>query len=116
MWEGWRKNLYRLVGGTPWKAFREFENAFPWIPLALFLIGIKLPLAVFLGVLLLIFRQMNYGTELSRNQFPFSFIMYYVPAAFLYAAVLWASYRSHARGKVEWKGREYPVEAAGTTK
>jgi glycosyltransferase involved in cell wall biosynthesis len=116
MWQGWRKNLYRLVGGTPWKAFREFENAFPWIPLALLLIGVKLPLAVFLGVLLLIFRQMNYGSELTRNQFPFSFILYYVPAVFLYGGVLLASYRSHARGKVEWKGREYPVEAAGTTK
>jgi glycosyltransferase involved in cell wall biosynthesis len=116
MWQGWKKNLYRLVGGTPWRAFRELENALPWIPLSLLLIGIKLPLAVFLAVLLLIFRQMNYGSELTRNQYPFSFILYYVPAVFLYAGVLWASYRGHASGKVEWKGREYPVEAASTLK
>ena len=116
MWQGWRKNLYRLVGGTPWRAFRELENAFPWIPLALLLAGVKLPLAMFLAVLLLIFRQMNYGSELTRNQFPFSFILYYVPGTFLYVAVLLASYRSHARGRVEWKGRECPVEAAGTSK
>jgi hypothetical protein len=47
--------------------------------------------------------------ELARNQFPFKFIIYYIPAVFLYAGVLIASYRSYSRGKVAWKGREYPV-------
>jgi glycosyltransferase involved in cell wall biosynthesis len=107
MWKGWTKNLYRLMGGTPWKAFREGESAFPWIPLAVILLGIKFPVATFAGVLLLVLRQMNYGTELVRNQYPFAFIIYYIPAAFLYAGVLAASYRSYARGKVQWKGREY---------
>jgi len=23
MWQGWKKNLYRLMGGTPWAVFRE---------------------------------------------------------------------------------------------
>jgi len=110
MWEGWTKNLYRLMGGTPWKAFREGESAFPWIPLVVILLGIKFPIAMFAGVLLLVLRQMNYGSELVRNQYPFAFIIYYIPAAFLYAGVLAASYRSHARGKVQWKGREYSTE------
>ncbi|HZV59768.1 MAG TPA: glycosyltransferase family A protein, partial [Candidatus Eremiobacteraceae bacterium] len=110
MWEGWTKNLYRLMGGTPWKAFREGESAFPWIPLVVILLGIKFPVAMFAGVLLLVLRQMNYGTELVRNQYPFAFIIYYIPAAFLYAGVLAASYRSYARGKVQWKGREYSTE------
>jgi hypothetical protein len=52
---------------------------------------------------------MSYGLELARNQFPFKFIIYYLPAVFLYAAVMAASYRSYARGKVAWKGREYTV-------
>jgi len=107
MWEGWTKNLYRLMGGTPWKAFREGESALPWIPLVVILLGIKFPIAMFAGVLLIVLRQMNYGTELVRNQYPFSFIIYYIPAAFLYAGVLAASYRSYACGKVQWKGREY---------
>jgi glycosyltransferase involved in cell wall biosynthesis len=107
MWEGWTKNLYRLMGGTPWNAFREGESAFPWIPLVVILLGIKFPIAMFAGVLLLVLRQMNYGTELVRNQYPFAFIIYYIPAAFLYAGVLTASYRSYARGRVQWKGREY---------
>jgi hypothetical protein len=84
--------------------------------LLVLLLGIKFPFALFVGVWLLIFRQMNYGSELTRNQFPFSLILYYVPAVALYAGVLWTSYRHYARGKVEWKGREYPVEAPGTLK
>jgi len=116
MWEGWTKNLYKLIGGTPQAAFREIESTFPWIVLLVLLLGIKFPFALFVGVWLLIFRQMNYGSELTRNQFPFSLILYYVPAVALYAGVLWASYRHYARGKVEWKGREYPVEAPGTLK
>lgn len=107
MWEGWIKNLYRLMGGTPWAVFREGESAVPWIPVLVILLGFKFPIAMFAGVLLLVLRQMNYGSELVRNQYPFAFIIYYIPAAFLYAAALAASYRSHARGKVQWKGREY---------
>jgi len=116
MWEGWTKNLYRLMGATPWKAFREGESAFPWIPLLVILLGIKFPITMFAGVLLLVLRQMNYGTELVRNQYPFSFIIYYIPGAFLYAGVLAASYRSYARGKVQWKGREYSMETGDEKK
>jgi glycosyltransferase involved in cell wall biosynthesis len=116
MWEGWTKNLYPLIGGTRRATFLELESTFPWIPFLVILLGIKLPLAMFLGVWLLLFRQINYGSELTRNQFPFSLILYYVPGVFLYAAVLWASFRHHARGKVSWKGREYSVHAQGTLK
>lgn len=116
MWEGWTKNLYLLMGGTRFATFRELESIFPWIPFLVILVGIKYPIFMFLGVWLLIFRQINYGSELKRNQFPFSFILYYVPAVVLYAGVLWSSYRHHARGRVEWKGREYPVQASGTLK
>lgn len=116
MWEGWTKNLYKLMGGTPGSTFRELESTFPWIVLLVLFLGIKFPFAMFAGVWLLIFRQINYGSELTRNQFPFSLILYYVPAVALYAGLLWASYRRHASGKVAWKGREYPVQAPGTLK
>jgi glycosyltransferase involved in cell wall biosynthesis len=109
MWGGWRKNLYQLMGGNSNAAFYELEGAFPWMTFLVLLFGIKFPLAMFVGALLLIFRQMSYGLELARNQFPFKFIIYYLPAVFLYAAVMAASYRSYANGKVAWKGREYPV-------
>src|ERR1700693_5801336 len=67
MWEGWTKNLYRLMGGTPWKTFREGESAIPWIPLVVILLGIKFPIAMFLGVLLLVLRQTKHGAECGRN-------------------------------------------------
>src|SRR5712692_1417927 len=111
MWQGWKKNLYRLIGGTPWAVIREVESNLPWIPFLLIIVGLKYPLLLFLGVLLLIARQTSYGLDLVRNHFPFSFIFYYVPAVALYLAVLWASYRSHVNGRIEWKGREYSVGA-----
>lgn len=116
MWEGWEKNLYRLMGGTRWMVFREIESTFPWIPFLLILAGLKFPLLLFLGVLLLIARQAIYGLDLARNHYPFSFIFYYVPAVFLYAGVLWASYRSHTKGRIAWKGREYSIRAAESVK
>ncbi len=111
MWQGWKKNLYRLMGGTPWAVVREMESNLPWIPVLLILAGLKYPFLLFLGVLLLIARQTSYGLDLARNHFPFSFIFYYVPAVALYLAVLWASYRSHVNGRIQWKGREYSVGA-----
>jgi glycosyltransferase involved in cell wall biosynthesis len=116
MWEGWTKNLYPLMGGTPKSTFREIESTLPWMVLLVLILGIKLPVAMFLGVLLLIFRQFNYGSELTHNHFPFALILYYVPAVALYVAVLWASYRHHVKGRVQWKGREYPVQASGPLK
>ena len=111
MWQGWKKNLYRLMGGTPLAVFREMESTLPWIPILLIVVGLKVPFLLFLGVLLLIARQTSYGLDLVRNQYPFSFIFYYVPAVALYVAVLWASYRSHVKGRIQWKGREYSVGA-----
>jgi glycosyltransferase involved in cell wall biosynthesis len=111
MWQGWKKNLYRLIGGTPGAVFREMESNLPWIPLLLILAGVKVPFLLFAGVLLVIWRQTNYGLDLARNHFPFSFIFYYVPAVVLYVGVLWASYRSHANGRIQWKGREYSIGA-----
>jgi len=111
MWQGWKKNLYRLMGGTAWAVFREMESSLPWIPALLILLGLKYPILLFLGVLFLIVRQTSYGLDLARNQYPFSFIFYYVPAVALYVGVLWASYRGHVHGRIEWKGREYSVGA-----
>ncbi len=113
MWQGWKKNLYLLVGATPGSVLRELEAAIPWIPLALILIGLKFPVVLFLGVCFLLLRQLAYGLDLARNLYPFSFIIYYVLAVALYVAVLWASYRAHASGKLEWKGREIPVTLPG---
>jgi hypothetical protein len=104
------------VGGTTASIFAEFESSFPWMIVLILLIGIKLPVAVFAAVLLLLFRQLSYGFALTRNHFPFKYIIYYLPAVFLYAGVLWASHEIYAKGKVTWKGREYSVGASDASK
>jgi len=116
MWQGWKKNLYRLMGGTPWAVFREIESNCPWIVFLLILLGLKFPIVLFAAILLLIARQTSYGLDLARNQYPFSFIFYYVPAVALYVGVLWASYRSHVKGRIVWKGREYSIAAPESPK
>jgi glycosyltransferase involved in cell wall biosynthesis len=116
MWQGWKKNLYRLMGGTPWTVIRETESTLPWIPFLLLLAGWKYPFLLFIAVLFLIARQTSYGLDLARNQYPFSLIFYYVPAVVLYTGVLWASYQSHANGRIEWKGREYSIPAPKAVK
>jgi len=113
MWEGWKKNLYLLSGGTLRAVFVEILAAVPWIPLLLLVVGLKLPLAFIAALGLLMARHAAYGRELTSNQFRPSYILYYVPGALLYAGVLWASYRAHARGQVQWKGRQVSVGVPG---
>jgi glycosyltransferase involved in cell wall biosynthesis len=113
MWEGWKKNLYLLVGGTPGGVYRELFAVVPWIPFALLLLGLKAPIAFVAGAGLLLARHAVYASTLLRNQFKGIYILYYIPAVALYASVLWASYRAHAEGVVEWKGRRISVRAAG---
>jgi cellulose synthase/poly-beta-1,6-N-acetylglucosamine synthase-like glycosyltransferase len=113
MWEGWKKNLYLLMGGTPGAVFRELFSVVPWIPFLLLAIGIKLMLALIAGLGLLMARHAAYGRALTSNQFRAIYILYYVPGVLLYAGVLWASFLAYRRGKVEWKGREVSVGVPG---
>ncbi len=113
MREGWTKNLYQLLGGTPGRVYRELRTVVPWIPLVLLLLGMKLPFALLAGVALLVARHAAYGATLASNQFRVSYILYYIPGVASYAGVLWASYRAHVKGKVTWKGREVSVGVPG---
>jgi len=91
------------MGGTTGSVFAEFESAFPWMILLILIIGVKLPIAMFAGVILLLLRQISYGMALSRNHFPFKYIIYYLPAIFMYSGVLWP--RTKATLKVKLRGR-----------
>lgn len=112
MWEGWKKNLYLLVGGTPGAVVRELVLVVPWITLALLVFGLKAPLAFVAALGLLVARHAVYGSTLLRNHFRVMYILYYIPAVAMYAGVLWASYHAYTRGAVEWKGRRIAVKAA----
>jgi glycosyltransferase involved in cell wall biosynthesis len=122
MWEGWKKNLYPLMGGTFVEVMNECNRAIT--PLFLPVLGaimawtlarsIPVAFGVFLAALIVIFVA-DY-LELSRNQFPPSLLWYGIPGRFLFSAVLVASYRSYRRGRLEWSGREYPVGTPGASK
>ena len=104
LWEGWTKNLYRLIGRG---AVREIFLTLPWGPIALFAMGVMHPLFPTLGALLLALRHGAYTVELMRSGFPAARVIYYLPATLLYAALVLDSARRHRGGVVAWKGREY---------
>jgi len=113
MWEGWTKNLFPLIKTPGQTVTRELFSVLPWIPVLCFL---ALPLHVgfaVLGFLLLAGRHASYAAQLRRNRFPRSDVLYYLAGVVLYAGVLLSSDWHYARGKVVWKGREYPVGNSG---
>jgi hypothetical protein len=115
MWEGWKKNLYSLMGGNPRAAKVEVARALlPILLVFLATVGVAgntqsiLLAAIVLGMgvagILI-----AYDAELESSGFSPRLLAYGIPGRILFAAVLWASYRSHRRGRLEWKGRAYPA-------
>jgi glycosyltransferase involved in cell wall biosynthesis len=120
MWQGWTKNLYPLMGGTPRRLFREIVDVFPFCFLlaTLFLWGVlvhahKLPVKTFLTMAIagIVLCSLRKGPNLYRNPDPLSAIRYYVPGACLYTGALVSSWWKNTRGRVLWKGRKYPPAA-----
>ena len=115
MWEGWTKNLYSLMGGTPEAMKAEIRHALlPFALILLTLLGgwVMTKSAVFAWVLFangLFWILLGYGLEIRWNGFPLRLTGYGLPGRVLFAGVLWASYRSYRDGQVEWKGRAYPA-------
>jgi glycosyltransferase involved in cell wall biosynthesis len=109
MWEGWTKNLVPLIKTPGQTVTKELFGVIPWIPLLMFMgTPINIGFAV-AGVVLLAGRHASYAAQLRQNRFPRSCVIYYLPGVFLYACALLSSDWHYARGKVAWKGREYPV-------
>ncbi len=120
LWQGWTKNLYPLMGGTPKQALLELIEVFPVVEIiVLFLVWVFLhgtyrpPLLLLAALLLLAIsrRCARFGQALYRNLYPISYIEYYVPGMCLYSAALIASWWKNTRGSVVWKGRSYPSGA-----
>jgi glycosyltransferase involved in cell wall biosynthesis len=114
MWEGWSKNLLPLITWSGERVTQELLFLMPWFPLLCLVVVpfLRAPWdAAFLvlGLALLAGRHAGYAGLLRKNRFPLSCVLYYLPGVSLYCAVLLASDWSYARGKIVWKGREYPV-------
>lgn len=120
MWEGWTKNLYRLVGGNVRALLAELRvmeavAGAGMLALCVFLLrnrygGIETLVAGVLGALIM--AHVRYGALLYRNLYPVSLIKYYVAGACLYRAALIASWWKTEHGTVNWKGRAYPRRAS----
>ena len=109
MWEGWSKNLLPLVSWSGQRVTRELLSVMPWIPLLCLLLTPWHMVLGALGLLLLAGRHASYAALLRKNRFPLASVLYYLVGAALYCAALLASDWGYARGKIAWKGREYPV-------
>jgi hypothetical protein len=115
MWEGWRKNLYLLMGGSEGAVGEEIVRAVAPVMAALIaavlMWGFTKSTLAGAGVLAvaLISIFVAYDAELRRNHFARRLLWYAIFGRLLFAGVLWASYRGHRKGRLEWKGREYPV-------
>jgi len=109
MWEGWLKNLLPLVTWSGQRVTRELLSVMPWIPLLCLLLTPWHAILGALGFLLLAGRHASYAALLRKNRFPLSSVLYYLAGVGLYGAALLASDWGYARGKIAWKGREYPV-------
>ena len=111
MWEGWSKNLLPLIAWSGQGVTREIITVGPWIPLLCLVLGAVNLVIGALGLLLLAGRHISYARLLRKNRFPRSGVLYYLLGVVLYCAVLTSSDWGYARGKIAWKGREYPVAA-----
>jgi len=109
MWEGWSKNLLPLVSWSGQRVTRELLSVMPWIPLLCLLLTPWHIVLGALGLLLLAGRHASYAALLRKNRFPLDSVLYYLVGVALYCAALLASDWGYARGKIAWKGREYPV-------
>jgi glycosyltransferase involved in cell wall biosynthesis len=115
MWEGWKKNLYSLMGGNPKGVWSELARALlPILIVLMATVGVAgfaesrlLAMVIFAAGLLAIL--IAYDAELESSGFSPRLLVYGIPGGYLFAAVLWASYRSHRSGSLKWKGRAYPA-------
>lgn len=122
MWEGWKKNLYPLMGSTVGTLAREYAIAVtPTFAILVaticaFLFTKSSAAALGVGVIGIVALLVIDCEELKRSGFLMPLALYGIPGRLLFAGVLVASFRSHRRGKLEWKGREYPVGTSGASK
>ena len=115
MWEGWKKNLYSLMGGKLTAVWAELARALLpillvlMVTLSVFVITQSGWIAFISFAVGLLAILIAYDAELESSGFSPRLLPYAIQGRVLVAALLLASYRSHHRGRLEWKGRAYPA-------
>ncbi len=123
MWRGWTKNLFLLYECRVGSAFKTLAGL--WLldaapPIALIVLCVILAagqvgtLVALLAIgcfLVAILRQWGYTRALSHIGFEPRLGNYLAPGAALLGLLMLNSARAHfLRGRVEWKGRQYPTK------
>jgi len=115
MWEGWKKNLYSLMGGKLTAVWAELARALLpillvlMVTLSVFVITQSRWIAFISFAVGLLAILIAYDAELESSGFSPRLLPYAIQGRVLVAALLLASYRSHYRGRLKWKGRAYPA-------
>jgi len=115
MWEGWKKNLYSLMGGKLTAVWAELARALLpillvlMVTLSVFVITQSGWIAFISFAVGLLAILIAYDAELESSGFSPRLLPYAIQGRVLVAALLLASYRSHYRGRLKWKGRAYPA-------
>jgi glycosyltransferase involved in cell wall biosynthesis len=122
MWEGWKKNLYSLMGGNAKAVKAEVARALlPILLVLLAMVGVggitaSIPVAATVLGMGLLGILIAYDADLESSGFSSRLLAYGIPGRLLFAGMLWASYRSYRSGRLEWKGRAYPANTPGASK
>jgi len=122
LWQGWQKNLYVLMGGSLEAMIGEIAKAIlPLFAVAFLALAVwqatasprYTTIAALFGILVLwrlderALRLAGFSPELA---------VYSLPGRVLYSGILWSSFQSHQRGRLDWKGRTYPADTPGASK
>jgi glycosyltransferase involved in cell wall biosynthesis len=122
MWEGWKKNLYPLMGNSMTTLAKEYARAIGPIfailvaAVCAFLLTKSKMIGLGVTVIGVLALSALYAQELKHSGFAGRLTAYGIPGRVLFTGVLAASYLSHRRGRLEWKGREYPVGTPAASK
>jgi hypothetical protein len=120
MWEGWTKNLYPLFGGSVSDMLLEIDAATPIVGFVFAaLLGVQWATARHFDWLVAIVAAVFfvrpwgwYDQWLARNQYPSSYIRYYLVGSALFTGAMVASWWKNTHGAVAWKGRRYDARLA----
>jgi len=119
--EGWRKNLYPLMGGSLEAVIGEIAKAILPLCAVVFLalavreanFSARFILAAAMFGLLVLWRADERALRLAG--FTPGLAVFSIPGRILYSGILWSSLQSHQRGRLKWKGRAYPADTPGAS-
>jgi glycosyltransferase involved in cell wall biosynthesis len=122
LWEGWKKNLYPLMGGSLEAVIGEIAKvtlplcAIVFLTAAVWQATLSTRFAAIAALFGILVLWKVDGRALRLAGFSPQLAVFMLPGRLLYSVILWASFQSHRNGRLEWKGRAYPAGTPGASK